>query len=235
MSDKIPTYDHGDFCVRTSLYVVGKTLQNKLSERDYEWMNIMIKECRLDKWTGHRKSEKYRWSNSGGSNAANNTLFKRPTKWIYDHVFKYIGFNPYKGLNGDQYRAYFMWLYLNKDLKGALKVMLGYVYRLGFAPSMTEHAFLKPQAYIMLFKVHPIFYPMHLLCYPFFLFSKNRNLKQPVKGHTTNKISLLPTMKLLKHKLPSKEYMSSVYRRYFGKPGSHGHFIGESVYLGLIK
>ena len=50
----------------------------------------------------------------------------------------------------------------------------------------------------------------------------------------TNKISLLPTMKIMQvQDMPSNEYISSVYNTYFDK-GEDGKMIRESIIGGLI-
>ena len=232
-------WDKGDYCLRASLYLSGKWSVS-LTRLDYDLYFEMIKECWLDKWHGFsRKSSQYWWSSSGSENPKENTFFKRPTKWIYDNILKHLGLDIPKGLNHDQFRSYFITLYLRHDWLGALKVVIGLVLRFGFTPSLTEHCILKPQAYVLLTKIkcpyniNYLWYPIHLFCLMFFYFSVKRNLKIPVLESTTNKISLLPTMKLLGFKMPDDNYIKSVYEEYF-KPGTDVYFIGEAICNGLI-
>jgi hypothetical protein len=214
---------------------MGDTLNTK---DDYIF-HEMRKECRLAKWLGHRKSAEYKWSNSGSENPAENNIRQRPTKWIYDHILKYLGIDLYKGLNGDQYRAYFLALYLLREEKwvlgAACKVIFGFIVRLGMFPSLMEHCIFKPQIFVCLFRVHWVFYPMYLLCLPIFILTKNATLKQPLLFETTNKITLLPTMKALGYELPfNRLQIAEIYYEYW-KPGSTDQFMADTMIFGLTK
>ena len=222
-------YDLGDYILRTSHYFVGKYMQNTLELDDWTIYKAMHRECRLNKWFGHRKSAEYRWSISDGL-----------TKWLYDKILKYINLDPYKGANCDQYRAYFMCLYLLNDWRGALRVMIGLLLRLGFLPSLMENCLFRPQAFVLLtkvkfpFRINYLWRPVHWVCLGFFMISKYKNLKIPIKVSTTNKISLLPTMKLLKFKLPNADYIKAVYLEYY-KPEYSNYFIGQELYKGVLS
>jgi hypothetical protein len=194
--------DYSDYCFRSSLLSTGLFLVGKKDEAK-EIMKEMIDECRLDKWTGHRKSAVYMWSDSYGL-----------TRWLYDH----IGINLYKGLNNDQYRAYYMWLYLNNDWVGALKVLFGFIYRLGLTPSLMEWGPLKPQAFVLLFGVKPIkyfMYPIYLFCKLCFFISFINENSIPIENGTTNKVTMLPTARILGFKIPRMSYIKFVYYEYF--------------------
>jgi hypothetical protein len=212
-----------DYCLRASLFgfAMHKYSSLQCKEEASSLMKKMIKDCRLDKWWGHRKNPNYKWSNSGSENPADNTLFKRPTYWIWKNILRHFGLDFYKGMNGDQLRAYSLWLYMTKDWLGALRVIAGLVCRLGMTPSLCEWAPLKPQAYVLLFAVKPIkyiFYPIYLICYLAFIISSYFELKIPLEESTTNKLVIYPTVKLLHFKDLDKDfnYIKSIYITYFG-------------------
>jgi hypothetical protein len=194
----------------------------------------MIKNCWLDRIVWNRKSPEYKWSNSGAEALSENTLFNRPTKWIYDHILKYFNLDFYKGLSTDQYRAYFISLYLTNNWKSALRLKSGFIARLFFTSSMVENALFKPQAYVLLFKVkYPyyinlLWYPIYLLCKLFFYFSFRKEMKVPIHISCTNKISLLPTAYLLGFKMPNQAYIECVYDEYFT-----GSIVGQVLKEGL--
>lgn len=233
-------YDKGDFVLRTSLYFAAKLLLLDVSKDDRFYYNVMIKECWLDKIVWNRKSMIYRWSNSGSAAESENTLMKRPTKWIYNHLLKYFKINPFKGLSGDQMRAYILSLYLENNWRGVLRVKLGFIIRLGMTPSLCEFAPLKPQAYVLLFKtkypyyIHYLWYPIYLICKLFFYFSYNREIKISINKSTTNKITMLPTALILGFKLPGKEYIKLVYKEYF-KDNIVGEVMSEALCRYLVK
>lgn len=218
-----PLYEHSDFCLRSSLYMTSKLLQDNISLQDLMWFEEMQAECRLDKWTGHRKSDQYHWSNSGSANPTENTLLQRPTYWIYHHILKYFNYDPHKGLNHDQYRAYFICLYLTNDWRASLKVMFGYIYRLGFTPSMMEHCLFKPQAYYPLlavkfpYKLHYLWRPLYWISKAAFYIGKRPVLNTAPDYESTNKISLLPTLKATKQAMPNQDYIKKVYWTYWSR------------------
>jgi hypothetical protein len=215
-------YDRGDYCLKTSLYITAKFLWGVVTNEDRYYYNLMIEECRLNKVIWNRKSSIYKWSNSGSEDPGENTFMKRPTKWIYEHILKYFNIDPFKGLSGDQLRSYLLTLYLNNDWWGALRLKLGFLIRLGLTPSLCEFAPVKPQAYVLLFKIKYPFYinflwrPLYYFCKLMFYISYKRELKVPVEVSTTNKISLLPTAYLLNLQLPTNDFITSVYKTYFG-------------------
>lgn len=241
-----------DTCVRAMLYMIAKMLQDDFTDDDIvEYMEV--KEfCRLNKWTGHRKSSRHMQGNDHFIKAY---TWAR-TEDIRKTLQKFIPWTMYAGLNGDQYRAYFLVLAHEKDVIGALKVMFGFCYRalpvfglltlifglmwwapivailLSPFPSFMEFVITKPHAFLMLFKVHWIFKPLYYLVYPLWLFSKWRNLNQTIAQGTTNKISLLIQLKMLGHKLPGAWYIIKVYRTYF-VPGSENALVGEECIKAL--
>ncbi len=236
--DISPLFNEGDFCLRTSLYITGKLFQKKLTTIDMFYWKLMVDECRLFTWFHHRKSKKYTWKKDvhGGKKSLRckafitiNWVFRKLKLTKTDLVF-------YCGLNCDQYRGLLIPLYLTKDTKTSKKIarriFWGYVLRLGFSPSLTEWAVIKPQSFILLFRMLWYAWPLYPISWVFWRISMWRNLKQPIKGHATNKISLLPTMLLLNYKLPSDEYICRVYSRYF-KHGSDGKMIRKALIGGL--
>jgi len=233
---KVPCYDKGDWILRASLYAAGQLMSGEKTDYIH---GTMIKYCRLNKWLGHRKCPEYRWSNSGSQNPAENTLFRRPTYWIYNNILKRFGIDPYKGANHDQYRAHFLTLYINKDWVGALKVMFGYFIRLGFAPSWMEHCLFKPQAFVLLlnmpfpFKLHYLWKPVAWVSRKIFNWRAKRELMIPNSESTTNKITMLPTMKLLGMEMPSDDYIREVYDTYFAHDNESYKLIKSSIKKGL--
>ena len=232
-----------DTCVRMSLWTIAKKLQIP------EWAEYFgARElCRLTKWTGHRKSSNQTLPDGRVIHAY---TWDR-TEDIRRTLQKFIPWTMYAGLNGDQYRAYFLVLAHDRDLVGALKVMFGFVYRaiplflvlklLGAGwllspfiailfspfPSLMEIAIMKPHTFLMLFKVHPIFSPFYYMLYPIWLFSKWRNLKQSIAKGTTNKITLLIQMKMLGVELKKPFWwVIKVYTTYF-VAGTENYFIGQ--------
>jgi hypothetical protein len=236
--------DGRDDCLRAFLYAWAlqtQTGRGPVEKDRYDFfkkdsLEQVIKDCRLDKCIGHRKSVVYRWSNSGSANPSENTLFNRPTKWLYDKVLRHFNIDPYKGLNGDQYRAYFLWLYKNrKDSQAkslARKVLFGFIIRLGLTPSLCEWAPLKPQAYVLLLKMFWYLYPLYLIARVAFYFSVEAELKVPVEVSTTNKITMIPTMISLGQEFPCPTVIKETYETYF-KPGTDVAFIGEACIAAL--
>lgn len=227
MSKIIPTWNNGDYCLRTSLFAAGKQLSG-IDDKDAKYyMECMIEECRMNSF--HQiKSEEYTWSKSDGF-----------TRLVYDKILKYLKVDPHKGLNGDQLRGFFIMLYLNRKNKEYsriwYKILIGFILRLGLTPSLCELSFLKPQAYILFFKAKWFTYPIYLLIKPLFKYLAKRELENiPIKKSTTNKISLLPTMQILGIKIPDNKYCRAVYSRYFKKSGKI-NFIGNALYEGIAK
>ena len=215
------TYDHGDYCLRTSLYTCSilKDLNTHNGKYKYPFHLIdfkaMERECKLSPLSLFPiKSEEYTWSRSDGL-----------TRWLYDHVLKYLKLDLHKGLSGDQLRAYYLYLMLTKQKRKAWLHILGIVLRLGFTPSLMEHCIFKPQAYIAL--LYTAWKPLKYLSYPFFKLSVIRNLKKPIEQGTTNKILLLPTMYALGMELPKYDYICKVYDTYFSQDDNR--FIGISM------
>lgn len=232
MKDMYKTYDLGDYCLRTSLYCYSCVKNGRIINiEDKELMDHMEIECKLDPLSLFpRKSEYYKWSNSDGL-----------TRFIYNFFLRFLGIDPYKGLNFDQLRAYYLYLYATKQRKKAIKHLAGWFLRLGFAPSLMEHIIFKPQAIIMLLAT--IWYPLHYLVYIPFIFSVRKNMTEPIEVGTTNKITLLPTLKELKYLDVGgyivfiemlgykyayfKDYVIDVYRTYFAAPNLV--FIADSM------
>jgi hypothetical protein len=128
----------------------------------------------------------------------------------------WIETNPRKGASIDQLRAYWLVLYMCRNKKVARKHLLGFILRLGFAPSLMENILFKPQSAILLLAT--VWEPLKYLAYPFYKISKWRNLRIGTWDNTTNKISLLPTMFLLGHKFSYPKdvfYIKRVYDTYF--------------------
>jgi hypothetical protein len=216
-------YDKGDWCLRSSLYASALLMQGKpYAANNAIWHMEM--ECEPESIFFAKKSEEYRWSTSGSNNQEENTLFKRPTYWIWKHILRHFGINPYKGLNGDQFRAYFIYLFLTKQKLKALKILLGFIIRLGFFPSFIENILFKPQTAVMLLVT--IWKPLWYMLYPFQKLSESSNLAEPISVSTTNKISLLMSMAALKRPLPSIEYIEEVYFTYFC---NNINFIAEEI------
>lgn len=211
----LPTWDHGDFVLRTSLVRSGFMLAG--IDAYEEEMSIMERECRLDTLFRQRKSPVYTWSVSDGL-----------TRWLYDNVLKHIGLDPYKGTNFDQLRAYWLYLYLTNNRKRALKHLIGFILRLGFTPSLMENVIFKPQSTILLLAT--IWEPLKYLVMLPFLLSVRRNLSVPISKSTTNKITLLPTMKVLGMELPDDEFITDTYTVYF----STQPFIRHSILKGVL-
>lgn len=214
-------YDNGkDYCLRTSLYYTGKLMSKTASRIDSKTYHEMTRECLVDELFP-RKSKAYRWSNSGSAIKEHNTLLKRPTKWIYDHFLKFFGADPYKGLNGDQMRALFTSVYMLEDHVTARRIWANFKKRFGFFPSLMEHFFLKPQTMILLFAMLKDESLGLKLLYKiskwFFDRSIERNINTDIE-ETTNKITLLVTMKILGYDLPDENYVKRVYDIYFQYP-----------------
>lgn len=236
-----------DTCVRASLWTIAKKLQGKFDA--YEWSQwFAAKElCRLNKWTGHRKSSNQIMPDGRAIPAY---TWDR-TQDIRRTLQKFIPWTMYAGLNGDQYRPYFLILAHDKDLVGALKVMFGFAYRaiplfvilklFGVSwllspliailfspfPSLMEVVIMKPHTFMMLGKVHPLLSPLYYILYPIWALSKWRNLKESIAKGTTNKITLLMQMKMLGHKLNKPQWwLIKVYKTYF-VPGTENDFVGQ--------
>lgn len=224
MHNKI-LYEHADYCLRASLYCTGQVLQKQFDY--YTIMLDMFFECEPESlWA--RKSRQYTWSKSEGL-----------TRWLYDYFFKFIGLDFYKGLNGDQLRAYFTYLHAIKDQTAARTIWSNFKKRLGMYPSMMEHFIFKPQSLVLLFdliKKDSIW--LNLLAKiskQFFKWSVKRNLKESTSVSTTNKISMLPTMKLLGFDMPSDDYIKSVYNIYFKGTSIPSTMLRESLIKGVCK
>lgn len=200
-------WDIGDYCLRQSLYTAAKIMLGELTEQDVYDFKAMESECRTNTFFRQRKSTTYKWSNSGSANESENTLWSRPTYWISKH----LGIDMYKGLNFDQLRALWLVYFLAGKRLKAVKHLIGFVLRLGFAPSWTEHALFKPQAFICLLAT--IWKPLAYLVMPFFAMSVHRENKIPVSVSTTNKITLIPT--LLALGLDTSLDIKEVYNTYF--------------------
>lgn len=243
--DKLTNCNSRDLCLRVSLYFWGASqleIFNLFSKTKFDEakhaFETMQSYCRLRQTLGHRKHPNYLWSNSGSENPNENTILKRPTKWIYDHFLKFLGIDPYKGLNCDQYRAYALSVYQTKDVSAALKVIFGLVLRLGFLPSLTEHILFKPQSMVLFLKLlrerHSVLWtPFYLISKLAFLISMKRNLKIPIEEDTSNKISLLPTMKILRLSMPRPAYEKEVYETYFHGKEEGGVLIKEILLKAL--
>ena len=68
----------------------------------------------------------------------------------------------------------------------------------------------------------------------FFKRSIKRNLKESIEISTTNKITLLPTMKLLGYDMPSDDYIKRVYETYWWNLEEKGGImIREALIKGL--
>jgi len=210
-------YDHGDYCLRQSLYTIAKKSSDNcfIRAEGLRLLNVMEKECKLSPLSLFPiKSEEYTWSRSDGL-----------TRFLYDHFFKYLGLDFHKGLNHDQLRAYYLYLYLTKQRGKAVKHLLSLILRLGFAPSMMEHCLFKPQAYICLLAT--IWKPLQYLVYPFFKWSAMRNLEASVASGTTNKITLLPTLKALGY-MTKVDKMDSREPIYTVQMGNYSYIFSKS-------
>jgi hypothetical protein len=224
-------YDSGDYCLRTSLYCVGKLLNNKYTRVEEKMMRDMIVECRLDNLFGHRKSEQYTWSKDIHNG-------KKSLRYRFWEIFlKPYGKDLYCGLNCDQYRALALFLYLARGVPRyrniAKNILIGYVLRLGFSPSLTETAIFKPQSFVLLLKVFRYLFPAYLLSLAYFRLSAKASLMEPISKNTTNKISLLPTMRILGYAMPSDKYIKEVYEVYFNE-GADMALIKNSMIDGLL-
>ena len=229
----------GDAILKHSLYFFGEKLRHTsrgshitdlfFSKPCYEYYD-MVEKCQMNNILFQRKSPTYRWSNSGSENPAENTLLKRPTWWIYHKILKHIGWDPYKGANFDQLRAYWLTLYATRSRKAAFKHLLGFVLRLGFAPSFMEHVFFKPQATVALLAT--IWEPLKYLVWIPFKLSALKNLNIPISESTTNKITLIPTLMLLE---PNTHiihlYYELVYKTYFHQ--FDNRIVGNAMIVGL--
>jgi len=213
-------FDNRDTIMQVSHYLWAKRVLGIIKIEDMAIEKNLIDECRLDTIFGQRKNPSYRWSNSDGL-----------TKWLYDNVLRFIGLDPFKGSNHDQLRAWFLYSY-TKD-RQLDSTILGFIFRLGFAPSLMEHALLKLQAHVLLLRntKNRFFNPLYWASRLAFYISMKKNLKEPIKGHTTNKITLLPTMYYLGYKLPPRAYIEGVYNRYYGKDSE----LGTLMILALCK
>ena len=191
MENKPKSYNFGDYCLLTSLWIYSMLDTKAFNEDTGETTDgikalvafeAMEKECKLDPLSLFPiKSEEYTWSRSDGL-----------TRWLYDNILKYFGINPGKGLNFDQLRGYYLFLYRTKRRKKACKHLLSWIARLGFAPSLMEHVFFKPQALVMMLAT--IWKPLHYLVWPFLYFSVKKNFEETIEQGTTNKITLIPTL-----------------------------------------
>jgi len=225
------TFRDGDAVLKVSLLFLGRFLGGADVNVDVTYLCATRDMCRLR--TMHPiKHPTYRWSNSGSENKAENTLFKRPTYWIYHKILKYIGVDPYKGCSFDQLRAWWIITYIFNDKKAAFKNLLGIALRLGFAPSLMENIIFKPQCCIM--ALATIWEPLRYLVYPFYAFSRSRNLKIGTWDNTTNKISLLPTMLYLGHHFNYPKdffFIKRVYTTYFCQDDNK--HVGEAMINGF--
>lgn len=240
----INNFDKNDLCLQVSLYCSGRILSGEYNETDNDLMEAMIYECNLNSILWPRKNAQYSWSNSGSENPAENTLFKRPTKWIYDHIFAPLNskfgwsIDLHKGLNTDQLRAFFIYLWLMKYDKSkkiiAKKILLGLFCRMGMLPSLMENAIFKPHNFILLFDIFLMTKPIFYITKKLFAYSISNELNIDIRTSSTNKISLLPTMKLLGYQMPSSVYVQQVYSTYF-PVSSEQFFIGETLIKGVLK
>ena len=207
------TWNNGDFLLRASLLAVGDILLFKhLQKPDIKLAEI---ECRVNTFFKQRKSATYTWAESDGL-----------TRWLADK----LGINLFKGLNLDQLRAYWLYMYLVRDRKTAIKHLLGFIFRLGFTPSLMENILFRPHAAVMLLAT--IWKPLRFLVYPLLYISAKRNLKEPIIISTTNKITLLPTLLALGWKVPGYQYLRSVYMEYF-KRGTSLYPLGQHLAIGI--
>ena len=134
--NKPKTYNFGDYCLLTSLYCYANiwSSDDEFRVNSYIYLGAMEEECKLSPLSLFPiKSEEYTWSRSDGL-----------TRWLYDNALKHFNINPGKGLNFDQLRGYYLYLYKTKQRKKACKHLLSWIARLGFAPSLMEHVFFKP-------------------------------------------------------------------------------------------
>ena len=231
-------YDKGDWILRASLYTVGRLLRELPITEE---IVTVKKHCRLFRWFGHRKSPEYKWSNSGSENIKENTLFKRPTYWIYNNILRHFGIDLYKGANGDQFRAYFLYLYLRKDWQSALRILCGFDCRLTLFPSLMESWIFKPQTLVLLFKIpfpfklHWLWRPFYWISYIFFRITSWYEIEYVPIRKSTNKISMLPTRKVLGLKMPPDKYIEKVYNTYFCSDEEGGVMIRESLIKALTE
>lgn len=96
-------------------------------------------------WIYPIKNPDYKWSNSGSEDIKDNTLLKRPTKWIWDKILSKFGIDFFKGSNPDQMQCVITF-YAISGCYGYLplvKILLGFIIRLGFFPN-GEHIAFKP-------------------------------------------------------------------------------------------
>lgn len=224
--------DCPDKCLLASLYCSAMLMQGEFSFTEVQVIAKVIDECKLDTYLMPRKSAKYTWANSGSQNESENTWLKRPTYRLY----KLFGINLPKGLNGDQLRAFAIFLYLTRQTSEsrriAKKLLWGFVLRLGFYPSLMEHILFKPQALVLVFKMFPLLRPFYLFSYLIWYYGANSETLIPNTVSTTNKISLLPTMLLLGFEMPPKNYIKNVYSIYFELERP---FIGEAMTKALLR
>lgn len=222
----LPTYDRGDYVLRTSLLCAGvyMELKNYLEK----FMITMAEDCRLLSLSP-RKSPEYTWAVSEGI-----------TLKLYNNFLKYLGINPYKGLNGDQLRALFIIMYLRRNDRLYktmwVRIFLSILIRGGFTPSLCEYAPLKPQAYVLFFKAAPyglawLLWPVYKICEMIFTYRFFKEINEvSIERSTTNKISALLTAKILGIEgLPSEAYAKRVYEAYFKNDLA---FIGDACYKG---
>lgn len=231
--NKPKTYNFGDYCLLTSLYCYANiwSSDDEFRVNSYIYLGAMEEECKLSPLSLFPiKSEEYTWSRSDGL-----------TRWLYDNALKHFNINPGKGLNFDQLRGYYLYLYKTKQRKKACKHLLSWIARLGFAPSLMEHVFFKPQAMAMLLAT--IWKPLHYLVWPFLYFSVKKNFNETIEQGTTNKITLIPTLIELGylevtdnfvyikignyHKSFSSLWVKKVYDVYFSQEDNK--FIGEAM------
>lgn len=224
-------YDPGDYCLRTSLFVAGAILQNGVYVSDC--FETMCKDCRLHHWFGHRKSYDYTWEKDQHNG-------KKTIRCYLGILYRKIfGKSLYCGLNCDQYRALFIVLYLMRrypfSRKIARRIIFGYIIRLGFSPSLTEWAIFKPQTFVLLFRMFGICFPINAVLLPIFKITAHFNLLEPIEKSTTNKISLLPTMFVLRMKMPTDDYIREVYNTYFSSQEQGGQLIRHALIKALTK
>lgn len=204
-----------DVNLKTCHLMLGKMMSDDYTPADAYDLYTMAYFCKA-RGIHPIKHPNYRWSNSGSENKAENTLFKRPTYWLYHKILKHVGLDPLKGASIDQLRAWWLICYAFKDRKAVFYNLIGFVLRLGFAPSLMENILFKPQH--LLLPLSTLFKPLGWLVYPFYVLGRERNLKIGVWDNTTNKISLLPTMWLMGYKFhypKSMFFIKSVYTTYY--------------------
>jgi hypothetical protein len=135
-------------------------------------------------------------------------------------------------------RALFTYLHATGDKTTARWIWHNFKTRLGMFPSLMEHFLFKPQTMVLLFDLlKDDSISLKLLAKLSrwaFLRSVIAELLVPVED-ATNKISMLPTLKLLKYNLPCESYIRKVYNVYWDKNDLASIMIRESIIDGLLR